>query len=147
MKNIKKIAILTIIAPLMAALVGCDDAFEPATENHKDMEELEDMPQWAVGLLGHAYISNPLGQDAVGWTMTEVATDDAVSNDVDNQFRLMAGGAWRADRNPMDNWQYLRASWQYINQFIELAPKVEWANDPVAAELYKQRTLQATFLR
>ena len=141
MKNIKKIAILTIIAPLMAALVGCDDAFEPATENHKDMEELEDMPQWAVGLLGHAYISNPLGQDAVGWTMTEVATDDAVSNDVENNYRRMAAGTWRSDNNPMDQWQYLRASWQYINQFIELAPNVAWASDAVAAELYKQRFL------
>ncbi|MBR1461940.1 MAG: RagB/SusD family nutrient uptake outer membrane protein [Prevotella sp.] len=139
MKNFRKVAILTIIAPLTAALVGCDDAFEPAVENHKTMEQLEDMPQWAVGLLGHAYISNPLGQDAVGWTMTEVATDDAVSNDVDNTYRRMASGQWRADNNPMDTWQYLRASWQYINQMIELAPKVTWASDPTAAELYKQR--------
>ena len=142
MKKIRKVAILTMIVPMMAALVGCDDAFDPAVENHKDMDQLEDLPQWAVGLLGHAYISNPLGQnDNQWWKWTEVATDDAVSNDVNNTYRRMAAGSWRADNNPMGNWQYLRASWQYINQFIELAPNVEWANDPIAAELYKQRFL------
>ena len=97
MKKLRKVAILTIIAPLMASLVGCDDAFNPAVENHKLPEELEHMPQWAVGLLGHAYISNPLGMEAENWKWWSVATDDAVSNDVDTQFRLMAGGAWRAD--------------------------------------------------
>ena len=54
MKKLRKVAILTIIAPLMASLVGCDDAFNPAVENHKLPEELEHMHQWAVGLLGHA---------------------------------------------------------------------------------------------
>ena len=141
MRKINKFAVVSLMACGMLSLTGCDDAFEPAVENHKTIEQLEGMPQWAVGLLGHAYISNPLGQDPVAWTMTEVATDDAVSNDVDNSYRRMASGTWRSDNNPMDNWQYLRASWQYINQFIELAPKVEWANDPVAAELYKQRFL------
>jgi len=126
---------------MMVSLSSCDDLFEPAVENHKLPVELEHMPAWATGLLGHAYISNPLGQDAVGWTWTEVATDDAVSNDVDNSYRSMAAGSWRADRNPMDNWQYLRASWQYINQFIEVAPKIEWAEDKIASELYKQRFL------
>ena len=142
MKKFRKVAILTIIAPMMASLVSCDDAFSPAVENHKDMSQLEDMPQWAVGLLGHAYISNPLGQNAdQWWKWTEVATDDAVINDVNNQYRRMALGSWRADNNPMENWRYLRGSWQYINQMIELAPNVEWANEPVAAELYKERFL------
>ena len=98
------------------------------------------MPSWAVGLLGHAYISNPLGQGANDWTWTEVGTDDAVSNDVSNSYRRMAeGGTWRADNNPLDRWQYLRASWQYINQCIEIFPTVDWAIDPVAKELYKMR--------
>ena len=141
MKKIRKVAILTLIAPMMLSLASCDDAFEPAVENYKEMGQLENMPTWAVGLLGHAYISNPLDQSAIGWTFSEVATDDAVSNDVNNSYLKMAGGAWRKDNNPMDRWQYLRASWQYINQFIELCPKVEWTTDPIAAELYKERFL------
>lgn len=128
------------MTPMMVSLTSCDDLFEPAVENHKDMTQLEDMPTWAVGLLGHAYISNPLGQGANDWTWTEVGTDDAVSNDVSNSYRRMAeGGTWRADNNPLDRWQYLRASWQYINQCIEIFPTVDWAIDPVAKELYKMR--------
>ncbi|MBO7129066.1 MAG: RagB/SusD family nutrient uptake outer membrane protein [Prevotella sp.] len=140
MRKIAKVAILALMTPMMVSLTSCDDLFEPAVENHKDMTQLEDMPTWAVGLLGHAYISNPLGQGANDWTWTEVGTDDAVSNDVSNSYRRMAeGGTWRADNNPLDRWQYLRASWQYINQCIEIFPTVDWAIDPVAKELYKMR--------
>lgn len=139
MKSIKKVAILTMIMPLMASFTACDDAFSPAVENHKSIEQLENMPTWATGLLGHAYISNPLNQSAIGWSFNDVATDDAVSNDVSNAYRRMAEGSWRSDNNPLDQWQYLRASWQYINQFIEVCQKVDWAQDEVASELYKMR--------
>lgn len=125
--------------PLMASFTACDDAFSPAVENHKSIEQLENMPTWATGLLGHAYISNPLNQSAIGWSFNDVATDDAVSNDVSNAYRRMAEGSWRSDNNPLDQWQYLRASWQYINQFIEVCQKVDWAQDEVASELYKMR--------
>lgn len=139
MKSIKKVAILTMIMPLMASFTACDDAFSPAVENHKSIEQLENMPTWATGLLGHAYISNPLNQSAIGWSFNDVATDDAVSNDVSNAYRRMAEGSWRSDNNPLDQWQYLRASWQYINQFIDVCQKVDWAQDEVASELYKMR--------
>lgn len=128
-----------MIMPLMASFTACDDAFSPAVENHKSIEQLENMPTWATGLLGHAYISNPLNQSAIGWSFNDVATDDAVSNDVSNAYRRMAEGSWRSDNNPLDQWQYLRASWQYINQFIEVCQKVDWAQDEVASELYKMR--------
>lgn len=39
----------------------------------------------------------------------------------------------------MDNWQYLRASWQYLNQFLEISENVEWARDQVASDLFKKR--------
>ena len=139
MRKIAKVAILSLITPMMVSLTSCDDAFDPAVENHKDMSQLKDMPAWATGLLGHAYISNPLGSGANDWTWTEVATDDAVSNDVNNSYRRMAAGTWRADNNPVDRWQYLRASWQYINQCLEVFPTVDWAADKVASELYKMR--------
>lgn len=140
MKSINKVAILTLISPLALSITSCDDAFEPAVENHKDMSQLEVMPQWAAGLLGHAYISNPLGENAASWSFDEVATDDAVSNDRNNAYMRMAyNGAWRSDNNPKEVWTNLRASWQYINQFIEVSPKVQWAADPVASQLYDMR--------
>lgn len=124
---------------MMVSVTSCDDLFDPAPENHKDMSQLENMPAWAAGLLAHAYISNPAGNGGEDYPWTEPATDDAVSNDVNNSYRKIAQGAWRKDNNPLDQWQRLRASWQYINQFLEVAPKVSWAADEVAAELYKMR--------
>lgn len=116
-------------------LTSCDDLFKPAIENHKGHDDLYNMPAWAVGLLGHAYISNPLGS----WSFNDVATDDAVTNDPGDSYRTMATGSWRANNNPMSNWQYLRASWQYINQFLEIADDVHWAKDVLVSEMFKDR--------
>lgn len=140
MKKINKVAILsTMIAPMMLSLTSCDDLFSPAPENFKDETQLKDMPAWAAGLLAHAYISNPLGNGGESYTWTEVATDDAVSNNVDENLRKIAGGAWRKDNNPLDQWQYLRASWQYINKFLEVSENVQWAADETTAQLFKMR--------
>ena len=134
-----KLKNIILSAALVVAFSACDDLFEPTIENHKDAADLENMPSWAVGLLGHAYISNPLGENANSWKFTDVATDDAVSNDIGNSYLKIATGSWRADNNPMDNWQYLRASWQYLNQFLEISENVEWARDQVASDLFKKR--------
>ena len=135
MKIIKKIMTFAITASMLGSFTACQDMFEPAVENFKDESDLLDMPAWATGLLGHAYISNPLGS----WRFDDVATDDAVSNDLNNSYRKMAAGSWRADNNPQDRWQYLRASWQYLNQFIEIVDQVDWAADEVVAELFRMR--------
>lgn len=134
MKNKIK-SILALVVSLLFMLTSCQDMFEPAIENHKDESALYDLPAWATGLLGHAYISNPLGS----WSFNDVATDDAVSNDPNNAYRLMATGSWRANNNPMDRWQYLRASWQYLNQFIVVSENVKWAEDPLVADMFKER--------
>jgi hypothetical protein len=135
MKKIRKAILLTLVAPLMASFVSCDDVFEPAVENIKNEQALEDLPAWANGVLGHAYINHPLSS----WSFNDVATDDAVSNDPDNSYRRMATGAWSATNNPMSNWQHLYGSLQYLNQAIVLADKVEWMKDPVASEMFKMR--------
>ncbi len=135
MKNIKRVAILALMVPMLAIQTSCEDMFEPAIENEKKQTDLYNMPGWATGLLGHAYISNPLGS----WSFNDVATDDAVSNDPANGYRSMATGSWRSNSNPMDRWQYLRASWQYLNQFLEVVDSVNWAADPLVAEMFNDR--------
>ena len=136
-----KLKNIILSAAFLMAFSACDDLFEPAVENFKEPSDLENMPSWAVGLLGHAYIGNPLGENANNWSFTEVATDDAVSNDVNNDYRKMAAGSWRSDNTPGDlnRWQNLRASWQYLNQFLEISENVEWARDPKASELFRVR--------
>lgn len=135
MKKIIKSSIITLFALSLVFSTGCEDLFEPAIENHKVGEDLKEMPSWALGLLGHAYIGNPLGS----WSFNDVATDDAVSNLPSNNYRLMSTGAWSATYNPMDRWQYLRASWQYLNQFLAIVDDVHWADDPLASQLFKER--------
>ena len=71
-----KLKNIILSTALLVGFCACDDLFEPAIENHKTVEDLENMPAWAVGLLGHAYISNPLGENANSWKFTDVATDD-----------------------------------------------------------------------
>lgn len=136
-----KLKNIILSAVLLATFSACDDLFEPAIENFKEPEDLKDMPSWAVGLLGHAYIGNPLGENANSWSFTEVATDDAVSNDINNGYRKMAAGSWRADNTPGDlnRWQNLRGSLQYINQFLEISDDVQWAQDAKASELFNIR--------
>lgn len=135
MKNRNRLSLVALFALVSLVHTGCDDMFEPAIENHKDNSDLYNMPAWATGLLGHAYISNPLGS----WSFNDVATDDAVSNNPNNSYRLMATGSWRANNNPMDRWQYLRASWQYLNQFLSIADNVNWAADKLVADMFKDR--------
>ncbi|GHT64652.1 hypothetical protein FACS189451_12370 [Bacteroidia bacterium] len=129
MKHIIK---LFVLIPFFA---GCTDLFEPALENYRSTDALYNEPGFAQGLLGHAYISNPVGS----WSFNDVATDDAVSNDPNNGYMKMATGQWRSDNNAMDRWQYLRASWQYINLFLSIADEVKWANDPLVAEMFRDR--------
>jgi hypothetical protein len=129
MKNIFKLLFLLVV------FNACDDMFEPALENHRDISALYREPTLAQGILGHAYISNPLGS----WSFNDVATDDAVSNDPNNNYRKMATGQWRSNFNPMDRWQYLRASYQYINLFISIVDDVVWANEELIAEMFNDR--------
>lgn len=135
MKKIVKIATLALLMPAMATFVSCDDVFEPAIENHKSEESITNFPLWVNGLLSQAYGNNPLG----GWSFSEVATDDAVSNDRGNAYRSMANGSWSASNNPTDQWQRLRSAIQYLNMVIEKAPLTNFA-DP------DQPTSQAMFV-
>ncbi|MDR2883210.1 MAG: RagB/SusD family nutrient uptake outer membrane protein [Alistipes sp.] len=129
----KKILKFVVIIPF---LTGCEDLFVPAPENFRYEESLYNEPAFAQGLLGHAYIGNPLG----GWLFHDVATDDAVSNDPNNGYRRMATGQWTSNSGaPMDRWQYLRASMQYINLFISMVDDVKWANDPLIARMINDR--------
>lgn len=123
--------------PLMVSavvLTGCDDMFSPQKENNLGVDYMYQNPTYAEAVLGNAYTRIPYGMP---WN--DVATDDAVSNDVDNSYRRMATGRWTADNNPIDQWTGCRAAIQYINLFLSKADDVNWANEEDAATLYRDR--------
>ena len=69
-------------------MVSCDDLFEPALENNQDVTEMYNDPQFARGLLDNAYLALPYSNGPE----SDVATDDAVTNDLTSNYMKMATG-------------------------------------------------------
>lgn len=134
MKN--KIATLIIALGALAGFSSCDDVFKPAQENLKDLDQMYDDSRFAQGFLLHVYRSIPSYYDN-----TEYATDDAVTNDLNDGFRRMASGAWTSTNDPVSQWVNSLNAIQNLNLFIENCDKVHWADDPEAAELFRIRTM------
>ena len=120
---------------LCGTMVSCDDLFEPAIENNQGVEYMYVNPEYAEGVLGNAYTRIPCGS----FPFSEVATDDAVSNDASNDWRKMAAGTWTSESNPTERWRNCRAAIMYINLFLANADRVAWANDKMAARMYNDR--------
>jgi hypothetical protein len=102
---------------------SCEDMFEPADENTKQMEAMAQETNYVYGLLMYAYNRLPY----VTTTQTDVATDDAVTNVKGETFREMATGAWRSDNNPMSQWNECKDGIQYANLFLTYVNDVNWA--------------------
>ena len=133
----KKINIktLTILAAASLALTSCDDLFEPAIENNLGVDYMYNNAGYAEGVLGNAYTRIPCGS----FPFSEVATDDAVSNDTGNDWRKLAGGEWTSEKNKTERWRDCRAAIMYINMFLARADKVHWADDEIASKMFCDR--------
>ena len=99
----KKKIIFLVAAALM--LNSCDDLFEPAIENFKDVEQMYDDAQYAQGFLVNVYRCVPGYYDN-----SEYATDDAVINQKNNAFLTMATGGWTS------------RLWTPMEQFVQFYP-------------------------
>lgn len=131
----KNIKYFLMLAALGMTFTSCDDLFEPALENNLGVDYMYENPKYAEGVLGNAYTRIPCGS----FPFSEVATDDAVSNDVTNNWRKMSAGAWTAESNPTERWRDCRAAIMYINLFLSRADKVNWAEDKIVAQMYDDR--------
>ncbi|MDH7460021.1 RagB/SusD family nutrient uptake outer membrane protein [Chitinophagaceae bacterium 26-R-25] len=115
----------TIINILIISLAfsGCKKILSPADENNRGLSDIYDNAAFAEGLLLNGYVRLPIAN----YSFTDVATDDAVSNDPNNNYRLMATGKWSSISNPMEQWTGSFAAIQYLNQILEQTDKVTWA--------------------
>ncbi len=102
---------------------SCDDMFEPADENNRQTEDMVEESKYAHGLLMSAYDRLPYQTT----TVTDVATDDAVTNDKNSVYLSMATGTWAADNDPMSQWNSCKIGIQYVNLFLTIVDKVKWA--------------------
>lgn len=118
------------IIPLLAVagfFGSCDDMFEPAIENNQELEDIYDNPKEAQGLIGQVYsLVGGVYQTSPG---SDLATDDAVTNQVNSSWTTMAIGGWRAEMNPVSVWNTCYAGIHYCNLFLENADKITWVKD------------------
>ncbi len=127
-----KLKNIIIASSALLAFSSCADLFEPAIENKQDLSQMFQDKEFARGILGSAYLQLPYQAGSV----TDVATDDAVTNDDASQYIKMAMGGWAANQDPMSQWQGRYNAIQYCNLMLENVDKVEWAADPKLNELY-----------
>lgn len=128
----KNISILLVLVLLFSA---CDDLFEPALENNRGLDAMYNEPTYAQGILANAYILLPYSSTP----NSDVATDDAVTNDNANNYLMMATGSWTSANNPMSQWQARRNAIQYLNLFLENADEVVWSKDEIISGIYNDR--------
>ncbi len=143
--KLNRIIKLAILIPVVAA---CDDMFDPGIENNQDFESLTRVPVNAAGLAMHGYSDLPYQGGAQSFS--DVATDDAVSNDdfscanewEKNQYLKVGNGLWSSKQggvNPLNQWTSRRTNLQYVNRFLEEMHSFKWAGKEVVNEMFKDQ--------
>ena len=107
----------------LLTLSSCQDMFAPADENNRQEDAMYEESKYAAGLLMYGYSRLPYSTS----TETDVATDDAVTNNTNSNFLNMATGTWAADNDPMSQWNSCKDGIQYVNKFLTIVDKVKWA--------------------
>ena len=120
--KIKNILILAILA---GSFCACSDLINPSVQNAQTEEQMFKDPSSAMGILGYAYGNLPFETKST----TDIATDDAVTNDLSSNYIKMAQGTWAANNDPMSQWQSRKIAIQYINLFLKNAENVSWSKD------------------
>lgn len=129
MKNIIKLLVLVFL------FTACEDMLEPALENNRGLDAMYNEPTYAQGILANAYILLPYSSTP----NSDVATDDAVSNDNSNNYLMMATGSWTSSNNPLSQWQDRKNAIQYLNLFLENTDQVIWSKDEVISTMFNDR--------
>lgn len=132
MKSEMKMKTRNIILLLIGlfAFCSCEDMFEPAKENNRQLEDLTEESKWANGLVMYGYSRLPY----MTTTQTDVATDDAVTNLKSSSYLSMATGTWASDNNPMSQWDNCKDGIQYVNLFFTIVEDVKWAPSAISKQ-------------
>lgn len=132
-----KLSNIFLIGIAAFSLTACDDLFEPAIENNQNLSYIKD-PVFARGLLDNAYLALPYSSAP----SSDLATDDAVTNELNSNYMRMATGAWTAEMNPVSQWDGRYHAIQYCNLLIENYANVEWSTISGSLnEMYKDNFL------
>lgn len=128
--------IYSFLIGFVSLTVASCDILEPMNDTH-DTEDRLTENIYAEGILFNGYTMLPTGKQ---WNFSDVATDDAVSNDSNNQFRLMAEGRWSANYSPISQWAASMRAINYLNQFLyEVVDNVRWGKNDATHKLFLAR--------
>ncbi len=122
----KNIQFLLQLMVFLMLFTSCENYLDPNNENFISEEDLISNMSYAEGLLLSAYQELPNDY----YFETDVATDDAVTNNLNSGNRRMAIGEWGSTFNPVSEWETSNvAIINRINKFLEISPSVQWALD------------------
>ena len=107
----------------LLTMCSCQDMFEPADENNRQEDAMYEESKYAAGLLMYGYSRLPY----ITTCQTDVATDDAVTNNTNSGYLNMATGTWASDNDPMSQWNSCKDGIQYVNKFLTIVDYVKWA--------------------
>lgn len=135
----------------MPLLTSCEDMFKPELENIYDEGYMHHQPAFAQSILGQSYALLPYTTAP----QSDLATDDAVSNDINNSYLKVATGGWTSNNDPLSRWKKHFYAIQNINLVLENCDQITWAEDKSAntmfnmhfkGECYAMRALHTFFL-
>jgi starch-binding outer membrane protein, SusD/RagB family len=132
--------ILFLVSTILV-LSACEDLLEPAVQNNRGLEAAREEPRFAHGLLINGYARIPTNS----WSFSEMATDDAVSNNENHQFSTIATGQWAANNNPLNQWQNSRAAIQYLNLMLQEVDHAGFSENPAVNLMFKDRIKGETY--
>lgn len=131
MKNlIKYISIVFVFTSFIAC-----ETLEPVEENRLDFEFILTDPNAAEGVLLNGY-TGLVNQ----YSFSEAATDDAVNNILDNNYKRMALGELNSQFNPASRWgSFEQVFW--VNKFLETIEtgETQWSRDELINEMFQMR--------
>jgi starch-binding outer membrane protein, SusD/RagB family len=122
MRNFIKIFLVI----LSITLLSCEKLISPKSDNVLTQDQMLVTCIKTEGILLKAYIALP---DDYTFS-TDVASDDAVSNDPLSAYRSMAQGSWQASNNAISMWNSSYENIYYINKFLSVYNNVVWSTDP-----------------
>lgn len=107
---------------LSVGLSSCKKYLEPFPDNRLTLDKVKNTPEYAEGILLNAYYDMPSSSSFD----LDIITDDAVTNNLNSNYLLMATGGWTSTNNPIGVWSKAYTDIYYINSFLEIVDEVKW---------------------
>lgn len=129
--NIKNTISLLLLTFLLTT--ACENnILDPQDDNQRSIEFILKRPETAEGFLLSAYKNLP-----TNYSSTDVATDNAVTNDKTSDLKRMATGEWSPLFSPVSTWDKAYEAIFHANFLLSIVNDVEWSWDsPVRNALF-----------